>query len=244
MVGWHTIAPLTLIEKCQEPVRFDGLIRGVGNGEAHSSSSLRNFAYAIRVAALNDPARHHWVAIHILPHEREVRGWLRRHVRTLNASDIDDLLQEAYTRLWTAEYSHITNGRSYLFAVIRNLLLEQARHARIVPMERLGEIDALLIPSDEPGPDRKVSARQELERLERIVAALPDQCRRAFQLQKFQNLSQREIAHEMNIAEKTVEKHLAGALVRVLDALKEDDDNAIHWLRPRIGRYDAEQSKD
>ena len=109
---------------------------------------------------MDDPARHHWVASYILPHEGEVRGWLRRHVRTLNPHDIDDLLQEAYTRLWTAEYTHITNGRSYLFAVIRNLLLEQARHARIVPMERLGEIDALLIPSEEPGPDRRASARQ------------------------------------------------------------------------------------
>jgi RNA polymerase sigma factor (sigma-70 family) len=196
------------------------------------------------VPALDDPARHHWVASSILPHEGEVRGWLRRHVRTLNTHDIDDLLQEAYTRLWTTEYTHITNGRSYLFAVIRNLLLEQARHARIVPMERLGEIDALLIPSEEPGPDRRANARQELERLERVVADLPEQCRRAFQLQKFQSLSQREIALEMNITEKTVEKHLAVALVRVLDALKEDSDNATSRPQPRISGHDSEQSRD
>jgi RNA polymerase sigma factor (sigma-70 family) len=162
----------------------------------------------------------------------------------VNAHDIDDLLQEAYTRLWTADYAHITNGRSYLFAVIRNLLLEKARHARIVPMERLGEIDALLIPSEEPGPDRRVSARQELERLERIVANLPEQCRRAFQLQKFQNLSQRQIAVAMNITEKTVEKHLAVALVRVLDALKEDTDNAAQRPQSRVSGYESEQSKD
>jgi RNA polymerase sigma factor (sigma-70 family) len=196
------------------------------------------------VATWDDPGRHHWVASYILPHEGEVRGWLRRHVRSVNTHDIDDLLQEAYTRLWTAEYTHITNGRSYLFAVIRNLLLEQARHARIVPMERLGEIDALLIPSEEPGPDRRVSARQELERLEGIVAQLPEQCRRAFQLQKFQNLSQRQIAVEMNITEKTVEKHLAVALVRVLDALKEDTDDAAQGTQPRISGHESEQSKD
>jgi RNA polymerase sigma-70 factor (ECF subfamily) len=193
---------------------------------------------------LDDPDRHHWVASYILPHEGEVRGWLRRHVRSLNPHDIDDLLQEAYTRLWTAEYTHIANGRSYLFAVIRNLLLEQARHARIVPMERLGEIDALLIPSEEPGPDRRVNARQELERLERVVTGLPEQCRRAFQLQKFQSLSQREIALEMNITEKTVEKHLAVALVRVLDALKEDSNIESTRSQSRISGHDSEQSKD
>jgi RNA polymerase sigma-70 factor (ECF subfamily) len=194
---------------------------------------------------LDNSARHHWVASHILPHEGEVRGWLRRHVRTLNAHDIDDLVQEAYTRLWTSEYSHITNGRSYLFAVIRNLLLEQARHARVVPMERLGEIDALLIPSGEPGPDRRVSARQELERLERIVAELPEQCRRAFQLQKFQSFSQREIALVMSITEKTVEKHLAVALARVLDALKRDDDKVgDERSQSKISTHDSEQSRD
>jgi RNA polymerase sigma factor (sigma-70 family) len=193
---------------------------------------------------LDDPTRHHWVASHILPHEGEVRGWLRRRVRTLGPQDIDDLIQEAYTRLWTAEYRHVTNGRSYLFAVIRNLLIEQARHARIVPMERLGEIDALLIPSEEPGPDRRVSARQELDRLERIVADLPEQCRRAFELQKFQSLSQREIAQEMNITEKTVEKHLAVALVRVLAALKEDTEPVSERPQPRISTHESEQSRD
>jgi RNA polymerase sigma-70 factor (ECF subfamily) len=162
----------------------------------------------------------------------------------LNCHDIDDLMQEAYARLWTAEYRQITNGRGYLFAVVRNLLLEQARHARIVPMERLGEIDALLIPSEEPGPDRRVNARQELERLERIVASLPEQCRRAFQLQKFQNLSQRDIALEMNITEKTVEKHLAVALVRVLDALKEEADDAPRRSQPGMSGYDSEQSRE
>jgi RNA polymerase sigma factor (sigma-70 family) len=181
----------------------------------------------------DDRARHQWVATHILPHEAEVRGWLRRHVRSLSPQDADDLIQDAYARLWSVQFTHITNARGYLFAIIRNLLLENARRARIVPMERLGEIEMLRIPSEEPGPDRRVSARQELERLERMVAGLPEQCRRAFQLQKFQCLSQREIALKMNITERTVEKYLAIALGRVLDALKQDGEGAMG--RPESG---------
>src|SRR5262249_1396549 len=130
-------------------------------------------------------------------------------------------------RLLIVEFNRIANGRGYLFAVIRSLLLQQARRARIVPMERLGEIDALRIPSEEPGPDRRVSAQQELARLMRIVETLPEQCRRAFELQKFHGLSRREIALEMNIAEKTVERHLGLALARVLDALKEDEEDTV-----------------
>jgi RNA polymerase sigma factor (sigma-70 family) len=190
---------------------------------------------------LDDPTRLHWVASQILPHEPEVRGWLRRYVRTLSTHDIDDLVQEAYARLWSADFGHIANGRSYLFAIIRNLLLEQARHARVVPMERLGEIDSLLIPSEEPGPDRRASARQELERMERIVADLPERCRRAFELQKFHGLSQREIALKMNITGKTVEKHLAIALARVLEVLREDTGQVSE--RPQSGKNSNESER-
>jgi len=191
---------------------------------------------------LSDLVRHDWVALHILPHEAEVRVWLKRHVHRLAETDIDDLMQEAYARLWTSDYLRIANGRSYLYAIIRNLLAEQARRARIVPMERLGEIEALRIPSEAPGPDRRVAARQELDRLERVVARLPEQCRRAFQLQKFEHRSQREIAEEMKISEKTVEKHLSVALERVLHMLKEGVE-AIPTASEDNG-HESEQSRD
>jgi RNA polymerase sigma-70 factor (ECF subfamily) len=171
---------------------------------------------------LDQRARQHWVIANILPHEAEVRGWVRRYVRSLSPADIDDLIQEAYSRLYYVDLDRIAGGRSYFFTVVRNLLNEQTRHARIVPMERLGEIEALRIPSEEPGVERKVAARQELQRLERIVRTLPEQCRRAFEMQKFRGLSVRDIAVAMAISEKTVEKHLAVALAKVIRAMQEE----------------------
>jgi RNA polymerase sigma-70 factor (ECF subfamily) len=171
---------------------------------------------------LLDGPRTLWIATQILPLEQEVRRWLRRHVRTLSAEDSDDLIQEAYARVWRSDISKIASARGYFYVTLRNLLTEHARRARIVPMERLGEIEVLRIPSEEPGPERRVSARQSVERLERIVEALPEQAKTAFQLQKFRGLSRQEIAVEMNISEKTVEKHLATALMRVLEAMKDE----------------------
>lgn len=193
---------------------------------------------------MDDEARCQWVASHILPHEGEARAWVRRHVQGLTPADIDDLIQEAYARLLTVEFAQITNGRGYLFTVVRNLLFEQARRARTVPMELMGQIAALRVPSGEPGPERRVGARQELERLEHIVAALPKQCRRAFELQKFYGLSQREIAREMKITEKAVEKHLAAALLRVLEALRADSDSARPGPESGMSRHGTEHSKD
>jgi len=176
----------------------------------------RNLHYA---KAMDEPARYRWIAAHILPHEAELRGWLRRRLGALSSNDIDDLVQEGFARIWEADFSTIRNGRAYLYATVRHLLAEYARRSRIVPIELLGEIDSLNLISDEPGPDRLVGARQELARLRAIVALLPIQCRRVFEFRKFEDLSQRDIAQRMGLSEKTVENHLTRALARIGEML-------------------------
>jgi RNA polymerase sigma factor (sigma-70 family) len=168
---------------------------------------------------MDEVARYRWIAAHILPYEPELRGWLRRRLGPFSANDGDDVIQEAFARIWAADFSAVRNGRAYLYATVRHLLAEYARRSRIVPIELLGEIDSLSIVSDEPGPDRRVSARQELDRLRAIVATLPTQCRQVFELRKFEGLSHREIAQRMGLSEKTIENHLTRALARITEAL-------------------------
>ncbi len=176
---------------------------------------------------MNEAAKYRWIAQNVLPLEGEVRNWLRAHVRSLGLSDIDDIVQEAYAKLWTAELGLIANPRAYLYRVIRNLVHMRARRARVVSMELMGEIDQLGIISDEPGPDRRFSARQELERLKAVVAELSPQCRKAFELRRFEGLSQRDVAQRMGVSEGTVEKHLAKALGRILKATAADAGEAV-----------------
>src|SRR5450631_2678759 len=168
----------------------------------------------LKLRVMGDLARYRWIATNILPLEPELRGWLRRRLGAFGDNDVDDLVQEAFARIWAADFALIRNPRSYLFATTRHLLAEYARRSRIVPIELLGEIESLNIISDEPGPERLVGARQELARLRVIVAALPPQCRRVFELRKFEDLSHRDIAKRMGLSEKSVENHLTRALAR------------------------------
>ena len=188
---------------------------------------------------MDDPIRYRWIAAHILPYELELRRWLRRRLGSLQGNDIDDLVQEAFARIWAADFATIRNGRAYLYATVRHLLAEYARRSRIVPIDLLGEIDSLSIISEEPGPDRRVSARQELDRLRVIVAALPVQCRRVFELRKFEGLSNRDVAQRMGLSDKTVENHLTRALARIgevlaASAVPGDSESA----QPTVGRAD------
>jgi len=189
---------------------------------------------------MQDLARARWIAAHVLPYEHELRLWLRHHLSFLNATDIDDLVQEVLARIWAADYSKIRNGRAYLYATARHLLTEQARHRRVVAIQLLGELESLNLISEEPGPDRQVGAWQELEQVRAIVARLPTQCRRVFELRKLQGLSQDEIAEQMGISKKTVINHLTRALTRLADALAARD----QARRPMLERALARHSKD
>lgn len=186
---------------------------------------------------VDDLARKRWIASHILPLEGQARRWLIQHVRSLSTSDADDLIQESYCRIWTADIGSIQSPAAYLYVVLRNLLLQRSRHSKIVSMERMGEIEELSIPSEEPGLDRALSGRQELESVSAVVDALPDQCRRVFELRKLQGLSQRDVAGALGISERTVEKHLAKALARIMESRR-------HERKAEPNRYIASTKSD
>lgn len=162
--------------------------------------------------------RHQWIADHILPWEAEVRRWLSRYARTLYADDIDDLIQEAYAKLWSSDFSHVKDGRRFLYTVVRNTLHDQLRRARIVQIECVAEIDTLDF-GEVPGPERLVSARQQFEQLLEVLKTLTPQRRTVYQLRKFEDLPLREIAQRLGVTEKTVENLLRLAQAQVMQAL-------------------------
>jgi RNA polymerase sigma-70 factor (ECF subfamily) len=65
-------------------------------------------------------------------------------------------------------------------------------------------------------PERRVSGREDVERFRQALNKLPPKCRQAFELRKFEELSQRQIAERMGVAESTVEKHLSKALRSIM----------------------------
>jgi RNA polymerase sigma-70 factor (ECF subfamily) len=58
------------------------------------------------------------------------------------------------------------------------------------------------------------ATQQEFKLFCDAVRALPKQCRRAFVLKKVYGYSLKEIAQELEISEKTVEKHIAEGIKR------------------------------
>lgn len=149
-----------------------------------------------------------WLARHVLPHEPALRAWLRK--RPLAGLEIDDVIQETYARLITAEtVDGVRNPRTYAFQVAWSVLLTHVRRSRVIAFQTVSDVDQLGAFADDPSPERCVADRDELQRLGEAIASLPARVRDVFTLRRVEGLSQREVAQRLGIAESTVEKHMS-----------------------------------
>jgi|LNFM01.2.fsa_nt_gb RNA polymerase sigma-70 factor (ECF subfamily) len=133
---------------------------------------------------------------------------LRRFARGLSRSqdEADDLVQAACERAIRAADSFEPGTRfdSWMFRIIRNLRIDQARRMSMIPLD--DEIDL-------PGEDgrRTVGALLELREVRAGITALPDELREVLLLVCVEDMSYREAAGVLDIPVGTVMSRLARA---------------------------------
>jgi len=166
--------------------------------------------------------RHQWMADHVLVWEPDVRRWLHRYACALTVHDIDDLMQEAYARVWRANFSLVRDGRNLLFTVGSNLLKDVFRRARVVSIDSAEGLEVLEY-RVAPGPEQWLNARQQYEQLLQAVMKLTPQRRAVFEARKFDGLPIAEIAKRLGVSQRTVENDMTLALHDVMKMMLGDD---------------------
>lgn len=164
-------------------------------------------------SAVSDDAASEWFVREILPLEAILMRYLRSNWR--NASDVADLRQEVYARVFEAALDHIPdNPKRFLLTSARNLLINRIRREQVVPMETFADFEALGLAADTPEPDRLVIEKEELRRVEAALAQLPPRTREAIELTFFEGLSGTEIARRMGVSKQTASEFIAkGTLI-------------------------------
>lgn len=167
-----------------------------------------------------------WVARNILPHEADVRARLRR--AGAPEDEIGDIIQDTYVALSRLDsVQHIRNGRAYFMTAARMALLQRVRRRKIVRIDAMTDIEASTIADEGPGPERMAEDRQELARVRRIIANLPDRCRQIFEMRRVEGIRQKEVASRLDIPEHIVEAQVARGLRLIVKALAQEDDGGI-----------------
>ena len=159
-----------------------------------------------------------WFVSEVLPLEAGLMRFLSR--RWHNSRDVEDLCHDIYVRVYEAAKKEIPSpAKPFVFAIARNLLINRARREHIVAIESMADVEALNVSGDDISPERNVSAREELARLQTALDQLPRRCREAVILRKIEGLSRREIAARMGITEQTVNRHLTDGMYALAETL-------------------------
>lgn len=145
-----------------------------------------------------------WFVDAVLPHEAGLRRWIRSRFSAIR--DVDDLIQETFSRILKAhESGPVPNPQAFLFVVSRNLAINRLQRKNLEFPPDAGEVDPLVLVDEMAGPYESAALQEEIDELVTAFQSLPDRCRQVMTLRKIYGLSQKEIAAKLGITEHTVE---------------------------------------
>ena len=151
------------------------------------------------------------------------------HKRTGSSLMAEEVIQETWIRARTTSADLPDNPRAYLYRMAGNVAVDHVRRQKNREREegdRYGadnnsneDLDQL--PGHTPDLIDVVISQQELAILDAAIHELPDKCREVFLLYRGHGLSMREVAVHLSISEKTVEKHIARAMLHCRHRLRD-----------------------
>lgn len=153
---------------------------------------------------------------------RPVPCWARLmrfcQLRGRSREDAEDLIQTALLRL--EEYcrgaeAKVRDRDQFLAKTLRNLVVDQIRHERVLsfapePVEQLESTLGLIDPG--PTPDRVLDAEQRLNEIREVLGTVGKRARDVYLLH-MAGYEYREIGLALDISVKTVEGHMARAIL-------------------------------
>lgn len=122
-----------------------------------------------------------------------------------------DVVQDVFISLWKKRYdlNEDTNLEAYLFTVTKNSVISIFRKkiSEKGYLEHLRQV-AVLFHNDN---EEQCNYQSLSEKIQELVARLPEHRKRIFQMSKEKGLSNKAIAEELKISVKTVEDHMTKA---------------------------------
>lgn len=173
------------------------------------SKSVSHSAASVPATCLPNPAR--CFAEEFCSHEPLLRSWLRSQCP--ERSDVDDVIQESYLRIWRARTAEpIRSTKAFLFRVARNVMIDLLRRNRNSPFESQADLAALPVADECPDPVECLTANEKRQLLADAIAALPPRGRELMLLCRVHGLTHREAGEQLGIATKTVDEHISRGL--------------------------------
>jgi RNA polymerase sigma-70 factor (ECF subfamily) len=160
-------------------------------------------------------------------HFERLLSFLRRKGRS--REDAEDLIQEAMLRLHVyCQAAPVTNEEAFLRHAVHNLSIDQHRRDRldvrqVLPIEDLDTRHRLIDPKSTP--EQSLEAQQRLGNISALLDSVSRRTREIYFAHRA-GYSYAEIAEHMGISHITIKRHIARALLAIMEHA-EMDDNGI-----------------
>jgi RNA polymerase sigma-70 factor (ECF subfamily) len=141
-----------------------------------------------------------------------------------NESLAQDAVQEVFIALWQKEKgAEIQFLRAYLQQAVRFQVLKAIRNQKADEQfySRLAAITSDIV------YENPLLFKEQEGLLRQIFDSLPEDCKLVFKLSREENLTYRQIAAQLDISEKTVEKKMSICLRQIREALQQKPDLVI-----------------
>lgn len=146
-------------------------------------------------------------------HWQKLYSFAFKRIRSREISE--EIVQEFLTNLWANRRSiNITTSfEGYIYTAIRNLILNYfAKEARYNKYQQFTQLFSHDIDNS---TEETVYINDLNSNLQKELDFLPSKCRSVFELSRKENKTNKQIAAELGISEKTVESHLTKAIKRL-----------------------------
>lgn len=135
-----------------------------------------------------------------------------------------DMVQDVFVKLWDDQNLTIKLSlNALLFTMVRNNCLQHLEKQKV--RNKYLESTKLVIQEEELRfyiDERTSLIEQELEnKLNEVLNSLPARCRQIFVMSRYENKKNREIAEELDISVKAVEKQITKALATIRNDMKD-----------------------
>lgn len=148
-------------------------------------------------------------------HNRALVVFLTARLRS--EQEAREVAQEAYVRLLEVkEHCAPDLLRAYLFKTATNLAIDRLRHRRIEHRsEEQPELYGAWVSSygEMRDPATLALAREQTDRLLHYLQELPIKCQQVFDLHRFEEMPQKEVAKRLEISERMVRRYVTYAMI-------------------------------
>jgi RNA polymerase sigma-70 factor, ECF subfamily len=153
-------------------------------------------------------------------HPADLEACIGQHARLLfkiaygvlrNSHDAEDVVQETFLRAQRAGLTAVRDPQSWLATIAFRIAIDRKRKPEAL------DVADFEVASAAPDAERLAIRRQQVERVQRLIASLPDELRYPLVLSALEELNSRQISEVLGMNESSVR----GRIMRARQLLKE-----------------------